>query len=164
MRAVAVAVTVIASVLVASGCASSGKKPTRSARKTALGPAGLGTPATRIDYVRVARASNRRFFIFPALPGKRHCAIPYGAFGTKAIPGNCQTSVHRRQTEEPSVAVTFTEKWLAPPCMAGYCPPPSQTRHHSWRIIEGETIVEAGAKPHVYATRESGSTAPQDYR
>jgi hypothetical protein len=116
------------------------------------------------EEVRVARASNRLFSIFPTVPGTGRCAIPDGAIGTKPIPGTCATDIHARRTMEPSWSVTFTETWLASPCLSGYCPPPFRWRHHTWRVIEGETIVKPGTKPHVYAIHSRGATAPQDHK
>lgn len=115
------------------------------------------------EEVRVARASSRYFSIFPAVPGKRPCAIPDGAFGTKPFQGICQTSVHPRRTMEPSVSVTFTESWWP------HCPPMvacslRALRHHTWQVIEGETIIKPGTKLHVYATRSRGATPPQLYK
>jgi hypothetical protein len=117
------------------------------------------------EEVRVARASNPHLFsIFPTVPGKRRCAIPDGALGAKPIPGTCQTSVRSRQTHEPSVAVTFTERWLWPPCSPGEDCIAAHTRHHTWQVIEGEALATPGAKFHVYATRSRGATAPQLYK
>ncbi len=121
----------------------------------------LATARVRED-VRVARASNRLFSIFPTVPSTARCAIPDGAIGTKPIPGTCETTIRARRTMEPSWSVTFTETW--PPCLSGYCPPPYRWRHHTWRVIEGETIVKPGTKPHVYAIHSRGATAPQDYK
>jgi hypothetical protein len=115
--------------------------------------------------VQIARATNPRLFsIFPTVPGTERCAIRDGAIGTKAIPGTCRTSIRARPTMEPSWTVTFTERWLAPPCLAGYCPPPSRWRHHTWQVGEGETVVTAGSKPRVYGTRSRGATPPQYYK
>ena len=121
----------------------------------------LATARVR-EEVRVARASNRFFSIFPTVPGTAGCAIPDGAIGTNPIPGTCETIIRARRTMEPSWSVTFTETW--PPCLSGYCPPPYRWRHHTWRVIEGETIVKPGTKPHVYAIHSRGATAPQDYK
>lgn len=130
--------------------------------------ASCGSPAGEIARVRevtVARSSNRRFSIFPPVPGKKKCSIPDGAFGTKPIPGTCRTTIRRRQTHEPSVAVIFTEEWLSPLCpRGGDCVAARTRRHHTWQVVEGEPIVRSGAKLHVYATRSSGATAPQDYK
>jgi hypothetical protein len=66
---------------------------------------------------------------------------------------------------EPSVSVTFSERWRRPicaPALAVGCLHP--WRRHIWRIIEGETIVTPAAKLRIYATRSSGATAPQDYK
>lgn len=123
----------------------------------------LATARIRED-VRVARSSNLRLFsIFPKAPGERRCAIPDGARSRRPYSGICRTSVRSRQTHEPSVSVTFTESWWP------HCPPltacsPRALRHHTWQVVEGETIVEPGTKPRVYATHSRGATAPQDYK
>lgn len=126
----------------------------------------LATARVR-EEVRIARASNPRLFsIFPAAPGIGRCAIPEGGIHSKplVLPGTCETSVRRRPTHEPSVSVTFTETWLAPPpCPAAdYCL--RITRHHTWQVVEGETIEEPGTEPHVLAIRSRGAAAPQDYK
>jgi hypothetical protein len=169
MRAVAASVAVIVSVLVASGCASSGKKPTTSVRSTALGPAGTGT-LSRNHALRVARASNPAFSIFPAKPGKRHCVIPLSTMALRAAyRGTCQTSVRRYQPAQmPAVMVTFTERWQLPECAPDLdvaCPHP--WRRHIWQVIEGEPLVKLNAGPGPPARRvirSSGATAPQDYK
>jgi hypothetical protein len=109
--------------------------------------------------VRVARSSNRLFSIFPKVPGERLCLIPLGGTRRRFV-GICRTSVRSRPTHEPSVSVRFTESWWP------HCPPltacsPRALRHHTWRVIEGATIVTPGAKLHVYATRSRGARAPQ---
>jgi hypothetical protein len=112
------------------------------------------------EEVRVARASNRLFSIFPSVPGTRRCLIP----GTAAhgFEGICRTGIHARPTMEPSWTVTFTESWWP------HCPPmtacsPRALRHHTWEVGEGETIVRKGTKPHVFGIRSRGDTAPQSY-
>lgn len=165
MRAVATALAVIVGVFVASGCASSGKKPTTSVRPTPIG-VGAVTGLARNHEVYVARASNRFFSIFPAVPAKRRCSIPEGGTHIKplVLHGMCQTSLRPRQTMEPSWSVTFTESW-GPSCPPGAdCPAFRLTRHHTWQVIEGETIVKPGTKPRIYATRSSGAPAPQNYK
>jgi len=112
------------------------------------------------EEVRVARSSDRSLFsIFPKAPGERRCLIPQ--HGTqRRFTGICRTSVHSRPTMEPSETVRFTESWWP------HCPPmtacsPRALRHHTWQVIEGETIVTAGSKPHVFATRSRGAKPPQ---
>lgn len=160
MRALATAVAAIASVLLASGCAGMHTKGTISVSViTTAGGLGLQ------QEVKVARASNRLFSIFPALPGKRHCVILDGALGSKPFRGTCLTSVRHRRTMEPSVRVTFTERWRRPACapdLAVACAHP--LARHTWQVIEGETIVTPGSKLRVLATRSSGAIAPQDYK
>jgi hypothetical protein len=115
--------------------------------------------------VQVAPISNRLFSIFPAVPGRRRCSIPEGAALPSSPNGACQTSVRPRPTHEPSWSVTFTETWRRPicaPALAVGCLHP--WRHHTWQVIEGETIVQPGTKPRIYATHSHGATAPQDYR
>jgi hypothetical protein len=114
---------------------------------------------------QAARASNRYFSIFPATPGKRRCSIPDGAPSTKPLRGTCQTVVRPRPTQEPSVSVTFTESWIRLECAPDLdvaCAHPHA--HHTWQVIEGETIEKPGTKPRIYATHSSGATAPQDYK
>ena len=117
MRALATTAAVIASALAVCGCGSSHPTPTTRASS------GGGTPTTDIarnliSWTQVARASNRHFSIFPALPGKTHCAIPAGGVHLKplVLHGTCQTSVRRRPTQEPSLSVTFTETWRRAAC------------------------------------------------
>ena len=123
----------------------------------------LATARVR-EEVRVARSSNLPLFsIFPKAPGERRCVIPDGASSRKSYPGICQTSVRPRPTQEPSVRVVFTESWWP------HCPPmtacsPHALRHHTWQVIEGETIIKQATKPRVYATHSRGATAPQLYR
>lgn len=122
----------------------------------------FATPRIRED-VKIARSSNPRLFsIFPKAPGERLCAIPDIAPRPRAFAGVCQTNVRPRPTHEPSVIVTFTESW-SPKCPAGaYCPTSWRTRHHTWQVVEGRTILKPGTKPHVYATHSRGARAPQD--
>jgi hypothetical protein len=110
------------------------------------------------EEVNVARVS-----IFPKVPGKEICLIPHGMPPGQSFRGVCQTSVRSRQTHEPSVSVTFTESWWP------HCPPmaacsPRALRHHTWQIIEGETMIKPETKPHVYVTRSHGARAPQDHK
>jgi hypothetical protein len=119
----------------------------------------LATARVR-EEVRVARSSNVRLFsIFPKVPGERRCLIPRSG-RQQRFAGICQTSVRSRPTHEPSVSVTFTESWWP------HCPPmaacsPRALRHHTWQVIEGETMVKLGTTPHVYATHSSGARPPQ---
>jgi|GEM_PF-2479195 hypothetical protein len=162
MRVVATTVAAIASVLVASGCGSSGKKATEPTNSFGGGPA--AAIIARNHEVQVARSSNRLFSIFPAVPGKRQCSIPDGAPGAKPFRGTCQTSVHPARTHEPAVIVTFTERWRWPPCpRKGDCIAARNLRH-TWHVIEGEPIVKPGARLRVLATRSNGATAPQYYK
>jgi hypothetical protein len=120
-------------------------------------------PTARVrEEVRIARTSNPRLFsIFPAVPGEERCAIPNHTPPPHYFRGVCQTSVRVRRTMEPSWSVTFTESW-GPSCPPGAdCPASRLTRHHTWQVVEGETIVKPGTKPRVYATRSRGAKAPQ---
>jgi hypothetical protein len=122
----------------------------------------LLTARTR-EEVRIARASNRLFSIFPAVPGTRRCLIPHNTLRAQGFSGICQTSIRARRTMEPSWSVTFTESWWP------HCPPmvacsPRALRHHTWQVVEGETIVKPGTKPHVDAAHSRGATAPQYYK
>lgn len=125
----------------------------------------LATALVR-EEVRVARASNPRIFsIFPAVPGKRPCAILEGGTHIKplALQGICQTSVRSRPTHELSMSVSFTESW-EPNCPRGAFCKLEQGRQHTWQIREGETVAKPGTKPHISATHSRGATAPQDYK
>jgi hypothetical protein len=119
----------------------------------------LATARIRDD-VRIARASNRRLFsIFPPVPGEARCVIPRPS-QAQGFRGICRTSVRARRTMEPSWSVVFTESWWP------HCPPmtacsPRALRHHTWQIVEGETIVKPGTKPRVYATHSRGARPPQ---
>ena len=169
MRATAGAV--IAGLLVASGCGSGAKEtahytttpPTTggpSAQPVAQRSSPPFTTARIREEVQVARASNPRLFsIFLKVPGERRCAIPDGAPSPRVYYGICKTRVRSRPTHEPSVSVTFTESW--PPCPRGGGCIAAATRHHTWQVIEGEPIITAGAKLHVYATHSKGAKAPQ---
>jgi hypothetical protein len=159
MRAVAAAVVVVASVLVASGCASS------RGTKTASTPSGIPPGAYLSAAVQTARASNSLFSIFPATPGKARCAIPKGGPVPHVLHGMCETNIRAALTHEPAGIVTFTETWRRPICasaLAVGCLQP--WRRHVWQVTVGEPIVKPGAKLRVLATRSSGATAPQDYR
>jgi hypothetical protein len=114
------------------------------------------------EEVRIARASNPRLFsIFPTAPGEERCVIPNRTSPPHDFRGVCRTSVRPRRTMEPSWSVTFTESW-GPSCPPGAdCPASQLTRHHTWQVVEGETIVKPGTKPRVYATRSRGATPPQ---
>ena len=117
------------------------------------------------EEVRVARASDLRLFsIFPTVPGKERCVIPHDRPPPRDYRGICQTRIRARRTMEPSWNVTFTESW-GPSCPpAADCPASRLTRHHTWQVVEGETIVKPGTKPRVYATHSRGATAPQGSR
>ena len=121
----------------------------------------LATARTR-DEVRIARASNRRLFsIFPPVPGEARCVILHHASPSHPFHGICRTSVRARRTMEPSWNVAFTESW-GPTCPPGTdCSASQLTRHHTWQIVEGETIVKPGTKPRVYATHSRGARPPQ---
>jgi len=172
MRAVAASIAVIASAVVASGCASSGKKPTTSVRNSASGPAGAGALTQR--EIHVARASDRLLSIFPAVPGKRRCSFPEGGTriivpegGTHITPhgihGMCSTNIRlRHDYGEPSWVVTFTQRWRRPECapdLAVYCSHP--IANSRWEIVEGETPTNS---IRVLTTRISGATPPQLYK
>jgi hypothetical protein len=124
----------------------------------------LPTAQVRVA-VRIARASNFRLFsIFPTVPGKERCVIPHDTPPLRAYRGICRTRIRSRRTMEPSWTVTFTESW-GPSCPpSAECPASQLTRHHTWQVVEGETIVKPGTKPLVYATHSRGATAPQGSR
>jgi hypothetical protein len=123
----------------------------------------LPTPRIRKE-VRIARVSNTLFSIFPTVPGKERCVIHHNTLPGQGFRGICLTTIHTRRTMEPSWSVTFTESW-GPSCPpGGDCPAAQLTRHHTWQVVEGETIVKPGTKPHVYATHSRGATAPQYYK
>jgi hypothetical protein len=166
MRVVATAVAV-ASVLVASSCASSGATETSTNLvHTAVTPIAEIAQVSINNAVRVARASNPRLFsIFPALPGKRRCAIPEGGPRPSSVRGTCRTSFRPNPvTQAPEWIVTFAERWLIPACAPDLdvaCRHP--WRLHVWRITEVGSIPTSG-KLQVESSRSSGATAPQDYQ
>ncbi len=166
MRAFPTAVAVIAGALAVSGCGSSHPKPTTQTDSSGGGTLTAGIADNYVnDMAQVARASNRDFSIFPAVPGKRRCSIPVGAPSSKPFHGMCQTIVRSRPTHEPSVNVTFTETWRRLECAPDLdvaCSHP--LAHHTWQLIEGEPIMEVGTKPRIYASHSSGATAPQHYK
>jgi hypothetical protein len=166
MRVLAAAIALIATVFLASGCASSGKKATTFPTNSVGGGLNYGKATVdRNHAVRRARASNRRFSIFPMVPGKRPCVIPESAPSNGRYAGICQTSIRRYGLAQmPAVIVTFTESWKN--CQLGAeCAIEKHLRHHTWQVIEGEPLVKLGAGPPARrVTRSSGATAPQDYR
>jgi hypothetical protein len=162
MRAVVATVAVLASVLVVSACASSGRKSTTPIT-VSIGPP-IPRPSSPSRQAKVARASDALFSIFSVVPGRRRCAIPEGGPSPKALRGECLTVVNSARTHEPEWIVTFGEQWHWPACPSGaFCPKRPPPRH-IWRITVGEPIVRQGAKLHVYATRSWGATPPQEYK
>lgn len=117
-----------------------------------------------IRYIRVARASDQILSIFPAQPVERNCRIPYsGGIDRASYRGTCRTSVSSaRNTHEPLVIVTFTERW-AQPCMLASCPRASWPRVHSWLVLV-KPPIGSGQKPVVLATKQHGVQAPQGPR
>ena len=107
----------------------------------------LATARVRRE-VRAARASNRRFSIFPTVPGERLCAIP-GAGSRRPLSGICQTRVSPYSiAQAPAVTVIFTARWDAaqarcPPMVA--CHP--RLRHRTWRVIEGTGMPKTTTTP-----------------
>jgi hypothetical protein len=160
---------VILSLLVVSGCASSGKKPATSVKvlppANSSGVLALNHDVQPARASQVARASNRLFAIFPAVPGKRRCAISEAGPSPRHIPGTCQTTVRLNPvTQAPEWFVTFAERWRIPACAPDLdvaCPHP--WRLHVWRITEVGSIP-TDAKLQVDSIRSSGATAPQDYK
>jgi hypothetical protein len=152
MRALAAAVALSAGVVLA-GCAGSSPKLTAHYTTPPETTPGVSLESPRVQQIQLARASDPRVFgIFPARPGRKRCAIPEGGVHLKAafFHGICTTSIHAAPTHEPALVVTFTETWKA--------------GRHTWRVIEGEPLVTAGAKLHVLATHTSGATAPQYWK
>lgn len=115
------------------------------------------------EEVQVARASNRLFSIFPEVPGTKGCALPRNTHPGRNFRGICRTSVRSRRTIEPSESVTFTESWW-PHCPQMAACSPRTLRHHTWQVVEGETVVRLGTKPRVYAIHSRGATAPQQQK
>lgn len=163
MRAIAAAVAVSAGSIVA-GCAVSGPKPAAhytTAPETTSSGVSLDSP--RVEQIRLARASNRLFSIFPAEPGRKTCGIPEGGAHFKPLRGTCLTSIHSAKSHEPTLIVTFIERWdngCPQTSDAGPCAPAM----HRWQVIEAEPVVTTTARLRVVATRSSGATAPQYYK
>jgi hypothetical protein len=163
MRATRTAAAAIAGALALSGCAGSRPKQTThptTTLPTTTSQVSLASPRTQ--QIRLARASNQLFSIFPATPGTTTCLIPAGGLTARHLHGTCQTTIHPdRHKHEPAIIVTFTESWVRPV----QCPPGAECvdlpLHHAWTIIEGEPIVTTGASLHVVATHSSGAPAPQ---
>ena len=113
-----------------------------------------------MQQIALARSSNYLFSIFPARPGTKICRIPKGGpRGVKPLRGTCTTSIHAGATHEPTLVVTFTEKWRFPPCSLRDDCVAVRIFRHTWRVM-----VTADARPRVLATQQSGATAPQYYR
>jgi hypothetical protein len=163
MRALAAAVAVGAGLLLASGCAGSGPKPTAHYTTPPETTARVSLESPRVQQIALARASNRLFSIFPAGPGKKRCGIPEGGVHFKPLRGTCTTSIHAAPTHEPALIVSFRESWRF------RCPREDDCLNaprlqHTWRVIEGEPMVTATARLRIVATRQSGATAPQYYK
>ena len=162
MRALAAAVAVFMGVVVASGCASSGKRATTDIND---GVARGCVSCRQHQVVQVARSSNRYFSIFPTVPGKRRCVVPLNTMALRAAyRGTCQTSVRINPVmQAPEFIVTFTEQWRRPicaPALAVGCLHP--WLRHTWRVIEvGSTQTDA--KLQINSTRSRGAKPPQDY-
>jgi hypothetical protein len=158
MRALAV-LTALA-VLVVSGCGGSHKKVVQ----LRVG-AGAARSAFLARALQVARASNSELSIFPAASGHRKCSIPRALGGVHArvhpLRGTCRTSFRNTSDAgKPKTIVTFTERWLWPPCRPGEdCVTGGHRRRHSWLV----TVERAAAtqKPAVVAAHETGASAPQ---
>src|SRR5690242_14982870 len=133
MRAAAV-LTALA-VLAVSGCGGSHRKLGQVS-----GGAGAARSALLARALQAARASNRELSIFPATFGQRRCSIPQALGGVHArvepLRGSCRTSF--RNTSDagtPKTIVTFTERWLWPPCGPGEdCVVGGHRRRHSWLV------------------------------
>jgi len=119
-------------------------------------------PPTRAQQIELARGSNRLFSIFPAKPGQKKCGIPEGGVHFKPLPGFCATSIEPGNGKTRPTIVSFTEKWLDPPCPPGRWCVLETWRHHTWRV--SETNITSIARVQVGATFESGAAAPQYYK
>jgi len=153
MRGVTALIAVIA--VAVAGCGSSGSPTTR---------AGVSLASPQDQQIALARDSNRIFSIFPAKPGETECGIPEGGVHFKPLPGLCATSIDSGQTLEPSLIVTFTERWIDPPCPRGTHCYARIWHHHTWHVIETEPIVTTTSRLLVGPTVQSGATAPQYYK
>ena len=161
MRVLAGTAVAIAGVILAAGCGSSRTAATTTTTAT---NAGVSLASSRAQQIALARSSDYLFSIFPAKPGEKRCEIPGGGMRTTPLRGVCATSIRRAQTHEPELIISFTEKWATPPCRSGMECILHRTFHHTWRVLETEPIVTQGARLHIAATQQSGSTAPQYYK
>jgi hypothetical protein len=116
--------------------------------------------------VRLARASNRFFSIYPSWPSKRRCAIPHTGLPQQAYRGTCQTRFRPALVHSPGImTVAFTEMWRRPECAPDLdvaCSHPMA--RHTWQVIEGTRAATGRAKLQVVATHSRGATAPQEYK
>jgi hypothetical protein len=158
MRALAV-LTALA-VLAVSGCDGSHKKLVQ-----VRGGAAAARSAFLARALQIARASNSELSIFPAFPGRRKCSIPRppGGVHARVKPrGTCRTSFRNTiDAGKQRMIVTFTERWLWPPCQPGEdCVVGGHHRRHSWMVTvkRPETPTQ---QPAVVATHETGAPAPQ---
>jgi hypothetical protein len=159
MRVAAGMIVVIAGMVLAAGCGSSGKAPTTTTSS------GVSLASSRAQQIALARASNDLFSIFPAHPGTRSCEIPEGGVHFKPLTGTCFTRIRPGKTHEPTLLVSFTEYWsLGPPCRAGEACALIRSYRHTWRVIEAEPMVTEAARLRIAATQQRGSTAPQYYK
>jgi hypothetical protein len=156
MRPVGAAVAVIAGILVVSGCGSAHPTPTVRAW------VGVGLGPIAAD-VRLARASNRIFSIFPTWPSKRRCAIPHTGLLQEAYRGTCQTRFRPALVHSPGIMiVAFTERWRKPECALDLdiaCSHPMA--HHTWQVIEGTRVVTGEQS---FKSRRPAPAAPRRHR
>jgi len=155
MRAIAALVALVVCAGVAAGCGSSSSRLTTSTRAS--------LPSTPVQQIKLARASNRVFSIFPTAPGQKKCGIPEGGVHFGPLPGVCVTSIQHPIGAGRVAIVSFTEKWPFPSCPRGAdCIALSGTRHHVWRVLVAEPPT--ATKIRVVGTSERGSVAPQYYK
>jgi hypothetical protein len=162
MRALPAAAAVVSGVLLASGCAGSGPKPSTQYTTPPETTAGLSLESPRVQQIALARRSNRLFAIFPAQPGEKKCGIPEGGVHFKPLRGTCATSIRSAATHEPALIVAFVEEWRFSCPRGGDCL--DATQRHTWEVVEGEPVGTPSSHLRILATRERGATAPQYYK
>ena len=124
--------------------ASHGSGPRRSAGRPCLGP-------------RSSRSSRR-------CPARSAASSPTTGRRRGTTAGSARRASARAERWSPR-GTSRSPRAGAPSCPpAADCPASRLTRHHTWQVVEGETIVKPGTKPRVYATHSRGATAPQGSR
>ena len=133
MRVPAAVIAVVGAVLALSGCGSAAHTKTVTKPFVSL----------PVRALQVARASDERFSIFPAKPGKKFCVIPGGGMRTTPLRGTCQTRVYASHLlQGPRFIVAFTERWGFR-CRKGDDCVIQRTWHHTWSLSTSGVGVAA---------------------